>query len=77
MRCCHARASAVHVSLSRKSGMLHLLIRDNGREMDQLAGPTAFGLLGTQERVVAIDGLFQYAGSRGRVRLSTSPSRNL
>ena len=63
----HARASAVHVSLSRQRGMLHLLIRDDGvgAQMDDLAGPTAFGMLGMQERVLAIDGRFRVRGIPG------------
>ena len=63
----HARASAVHISLRRKRNMLHLLVRDNGvgAQADQLAGRAAFGILGMQERVLAIDGRFRVRGIPG------------
>jgi signal transduction histidine kinase len=63
----HAQASAVHVSLRRKKGMLHLLVRDNGigAKAEQLAGRTAFGILGMQERVMAIGGRFSVRGIPG------------
>lgn len=63
----HARASAVHVSLRRRKAMLHLLIRDNGigAQTEQLAGRRAFGILGMQERVLAIGGRFTVRGIPG------------
>jgi signal transduction histidine kinase len=63
----HAGATAVHVSLHRKQGMLVLLVRDNGTgaRTEELVGPTAFGILGMHERVLVFDGRFTIRGVPG------------
>ncbi len=60
----HAQATAVHISLQRRDGVLILIVRDNGigAKPEQLAGRSAFGILGMQERVLAFDGEFIIRG---------------
>jgi signal transduction histidine kinase len=48
----HASASAITISINGTAGSTSVKIRDNGRGMnaDQMADPTAIGLLGMRER---------------------------
>lgn len=64
----HASASAVHVALAHRRGMVELQIRDNGRGITeaQLTDPGAIGLLGMQERASLVGGTFEVAGRRGK-----------
>jgi PAS domain S-box-containing protein len=64
----HARASAVHVSLSCRGETFELRIRDNGRGITdvQAMNPRAIGLLGMRERAAAVGGTFSIAGQHGK-----------
>jgi signal transduction histidine kinase len=81
----HASASAVHVALAHRRGMVELQIRDNGRGITeaQLGDPGAMGLLGMQERASLVGGTFDITGRRGRgttvtvrVPILAEPRRN-
>jgi signal transduction histidine kinase len=60
----HARASAVHVTLSERKRTFELRIRDNGRGIKDadLTRPGALGLLGMRERAAIIGGVFTISG---------------
>jgi signal transduction histidine kinase len=64
----HARASAVHVTLTERRRVFELQIRDNGRGVTeaQLSDPRAVGLLGMQERAALIGGTFEITGRHGK-----------
>lgn len=59
----HAQARNVEVGVARRDGMLHLLVRDDGRGFDP-ARTRGMGLLGMQERAVRLG---------GRLRVSSQP----
>jgi signal transduction histidine kinase len=54
----HARATKVHVSLTGEKGMIHLLIKDNGRGFDpvQVTGRPGLGLISMRERMRLVQG---------------------
>jgi len=61
----HAAAESVHVVLRREAGALHIDIEDDGRGIrpaDFRKG-SSFGLLGMRERVQALRGEIDIAGS--------------
>jgi signal transduction histidine kinase len=64
----HARASAVHVTLTTRRGAFELRVKDNGRGISdaQARDPQAIGLLGMRERAALIGGTFEIAGRRGQ-----------
>lgn len=60
----HARASAVHVAVESRDGVLELLIRDNGCGG---ADPTrGSGLIGLTDRVDALGGTIEVASPVGQ-----------
>ena len=66
----HAQAQRVEVSLRRRdaqtgSGRLELFVDDNGRGVDPAAPRTGLGLIGLRERVEALGGRFEIAGTPG------------
>jgi signal transduction histidine kinase len=64
----HAKASAVDVTLSERSGVVELQVRDNGRGIStrDLHDPRAIGLLGMRERATLIGATCHVVGRRGR-----------
>jgi signal transduction histidine kinase len=54
----HAQATAVHIDLSDREGVLTLEVNDNGQGMDAqaLRKAKSFGLLGLKERAAKVDG---------------------
>ena len=64
----HARASAVHVSLSAEKGRLALEVRDDGCGIPsgRIYAPRSFGLLGIRERVTNVGGSVAIQGEPGR-----------
>jgi two-component system, NarL family, sensor histidine kinase UhpB len=64
----HAKASAVHVTLSEKDGHAELRIRDNGKGITdaERENPRALGLVGMRERAALIGGAFRISGRRGK-----------
>src|SRR5690606_28133862 len=61
----HARASRIAVSLDSQDGWLTLKIMDNGVGMaaDAQHKPDSFGLVGIEERVLALEGKFSIAST--------------
>jgi PAS domain S-box-containing protein len=64
----HAKASAVHVSLTERNRLFQMRIRDNGVGISepQAANPRAIGLLGMRERAALVGGTFGIQGRRGK-----------
>jgi signal transduction histidine kinase len=62
----HARASAVHLTLSERKGIFELRIRDNGRGITsaEAGDPRSIGLVGMRERTAMIGGTFHIVGQR-------------
>jgi signal transduction histidine kinase len=63
----HARASSVHVTLSRRDGRLLLEVADDGCGVnpDVIASGRAIGIIGMRERVRALQGIFHLTGRPG------------
>lgn len=57
--CKHAQATCVTIKLSEDLNWIYLFIEDNGKGFHLDSTPTGFGLLGMQERVKALRGIFQ------------------
>jgi signal transduction histidine kinase len=64
----HARASAVHVTLTERPEVFELKIRDNGIGISdaQARHPAAIGLLGMRERAALAGAAFAIEGRRGK-----------
>jgi signal transduction histidine kinase len=64
----HARASAVHVTITERAQDVELRIRDNGKGITDAErdDPRALGLVGMRERAALIGGTFRIAGRRGK-----------
>lgn len=64
----HARASAVHVTLTERVRSFELRIRDNGAGISdaEIRSPRSIGLLGMKERAMLIGGTFDISGRRGK-----------
>jgi glucose-6-phosphate-specific signal transduction histidine kinase len=66
----HAGARRIEVSLRRRivdsgSDQLEMFVEDNGRGIDTAAPRTGLGLIGLRERVEALGGRFEIAGTSG------------
>jgi two-component system sensor histidine kinase UhpB len=66
----HAQAQCVEVSLRHRnegtdSSRLEMFVDDNGRGVDPALPPTGLGLIGLRERVEALGGVFEIAGTPG------------
>jgi signal transduction histidine kinase len=63
----HAHASAVDVTLSRRSRCAVLTISDNGRgiTVDEMEHPRSFGVIGMRERARALGGSVTLRGAQG------------
>ena len=64
----HANASAITISINGTAGSTSVKIRDNGRGMnaDQMADPTAIGLLGMRERAELIGATLSITSNPGK-----------
>lgn len=64
----YAQATQVQVSLQQQGDMLLLLVRDNGQGFDtaQAARHKSFGLLGMQERALALGGTLDLSSAPGQ-----------
>lgn len=64
----YAQATTVLVSLSQRDGLVLLQVRDNGLGFDtnQAGRGHSFGLLGMQERAIALGGTLEVASESGR-----------
>jgi signal transduction histidine kinase len=64
----HANATQVRVELYRESGRLVMKITDNGIGIppDHRKTANAFGLVGVEERILALDGAFTIASEPGK-----------
>jgi PAS domain S-box-containing protein len=64
----HARASAVHVTLSERARSFELRIRDNGAGITdaEIRSGRSIGLLGMRERATLMGGTFDISGRRGK-----------
>jgi len=64
----HAKAAGVHVTLSQKSDILHLLIKDNGIGFDPAssAGKTGLGIASMKERARLIQGELSIESQPGK-----------
>lgn len=79
----HAAAQRVRIAIRHETGVLQLLVEDDGKGFDvrQVDRIKQFGLLGIAERVAALDGEIDLdstpgAGTRIAVRLSNVPFKN-
>jgi len=63
----HARASEVRIRLEQQKNMLLFTIQDDGIGItrEQIQAPNSFGLLGMQERVLALGGTLRIQGKPG------------
>ena len=64
----HAKASAVHVTLTERARSFELRIRDNGRGITEadVRNPRSIGLLGMRERAMLVGGTFDISARRGK-----------
>jgi len=64
----HADASRVHVEVYTQPGLLHVILKDNGRGMKTLQRDKklAFGLLSMKERAAIFEGSLRITSSKGR-----------
>ncbi len=64
----HSNATKVNVSLIKKEGSIHLIIKDNGVGFDNkmLADKKTFGLMGMQERAASIAATFDIESKKGQ-----------
>ncbi|MGK9476808.1 PAS domain-containing sensor histidine kinase [Melioribacter sp. OK-6-Me] len=64
----HSKATKVSVSLTKKEGSIHLIIKDNGVGFDNkmLADKKTFGLMGMQERASSIGATFEIESKKGQ-----------
>jgi signal transduction histidine kinase len=68
----HAQANQVWVKLSQGGGMVNLIVRDDGRGIDQQAGmavserPKGIGLVGMQERLELLGGWLEIESRPGQ-----------
>jgi two-component system, NarL family, sensor histidine kinase UhpB len=64
----HAQATEVHVSLCCGAGILELEIFDNGAGItaEQISAPTAYGIMGMQERARLCHGELEIIGTPGK-----------
>lgn len=63
----HARASEVHLAIAEAEGQVQLVIADNGRGIPEAANRRSghFGLLGMQERALALRGTLDVVSAPG------------
>ncbi len=71
----HANATRTDVALRVESGMLVLLVEDNGKGIDEAAAasPKSLGFMGMRERILPFGGKIEIAGTRDagtRVRVT-------
>jgi signal transduction histidine kinase len=62
----HANATRIDVSLDRKNGNLHLVIRDNGLGFDLKSQSDGLGLIGIRERTALVGGRTKIVSSPGK-----------
>jgi len=64
----HSEATDVWIDMAKNSGVVELVVRDNGRGLtqDDLSRPDSFGLIGIRERVRALNGDFEVDSSPGK-----------
>jgi two-component system sensor histidine kinase UhpB len=63
----HSGASRVNILIDLKdTGMIALILKDNGRGMKQTLPPMGFGLLGMRERVASLKGHFKLINQVGQ-----------
>jgi signal transduction histidine kinase len=60
----HANATRVHVTLNRSDSSIRLVVRDNGRGIQESSGRSSrLGILGMKERAAAFGGVVRIAGT--------------
>jgi signal transduction histidine kinase len=64
----HAQAKTVNIQLGRETGLVRLVIEDDGQGMTQTTGYTgrSFGLAGMRERIVMLGGTVKVSSVKGR-----------
>ncbi len=62
----HSEASQVQICIQQHHDQIHFLLRDNGKGFDPQQNQTGFGLQGMQERVKAVQGVFQLQSQPGQ-----------
>ncbi|MEM1256615.1 MAG: sensor histidine kinase [Cyanobacteria bacterium P01_H01_bin.21] len=61
----HSNATAVTLQITTRSGMLYIVIKDNGQGFNLAQNSTGFGLLGMRERAMALNGQFNLISEPG------------
>ena len=61
----HSNAPAVTLQITTRSGMLYIVIKDNGQGFNLAQNSTGFGLLGMRERAMALNGQFNLISEPG------------
>jgi signal transduction histidine kinase len=63
----HAKATAVHIVLYEQGGRILFAVSDNGRGItdEQVRAPKSLGILGMQERALALGGKIDFTGQPG------------
>jgi signal transduction histidine kinase len=62
----HAQAHQVAVRVARDASEVRLSIEDDGDGFDVAAAMSGMGLLGMRERVIALDGRFEFESQDGK-----------
>jgi signal transduction histidine kinase len=64
----HAGATQINVRLENTDGKMTMVVEDNGKGItdEQLASPSAFGIIGMRERVRFLHGEITIKGEPGR-----------
>lgn len=64
----HSGASFAEIKIKSVKKILHVLIKDNGKgiDQDQIENKRSFGIIGMRERVKSIGGVIKITGNKGR-----------